>query len=56
MTDHPLQIGALGCAGILTDSVFNVYAHVPDVRLAAIASRSLDTESVRMPAQPSAPI
>ena len=42
MTDHPLQIGALGCAGILTDSVFNVYAHVPDVRLAAIASRSLD--------------
>ena len=42
MTDQPLQIGALGCADILTDSLFNVYAQVPDVRLAAIASRSLE--------------
>ncbi len=42
MTDQPLQIGALGCADILIDSLFNVYAQVPDVRLGAIASRSLD--------------
>ena len=42
MADQPLQIGALGCADILTDSLFNVYAQVPDVRLAAIASRSLE--------------
>jgi predicted dehydrogenase len=42
MTAKPIQIGALGCADILTDSLFNVYAQVPDVRLAAIASRSLE--------------
>jgi len=42
MADEPIQIGALGCADILTDSLFNVYAQVPDVRLAAIASRSLE--------------
>jgi predicted dehydrogenase len=42
MTVKPLQIGALGCADILTDSLFNVYAQVPEARLAAIGSRSLE--------------
>jgi predicted dehydrogenase len=42
MTAKPLQVGALGCADILADSLFNVYEQVPEVRLAAIGSRGLE--------------
>jgi len=42
MATKPLQIGAIGCAAIVKESLLDVLPQVPSVALAAIASRSLE--------------